>query len=239
MSPFRFLRREKGISCCLHWYPSLSLKETKNAQKSKVRWNYRLVTKPVSEERLFGDQHQVRKSCSCIFRVFVESMDLSVSTGDMETDGKGRTGVSTALRHLASTIQVVFSLPIRSLNRPSALGNSKTARTKRTDEVILRSPLLISVSMTVKGIGQSTCQAKRARPFRSIIYCRISPTFLSNYLAFVMLLGTISCYCCKLVLGGFGLLSLVPAVSHEKVCFREKGLGWVFCFVFWQDALLH
>lgn len=102
------------------------------------------------------------------------------------------------------------------------------------------SSLLISLSMTVKGIGQSTCQPKRAQPFRCIIYCRISPTFVSNYLAFVLLLGTISCYLSKLVLGGFGLLTLVPAVSHEEVCFREKGLGQRFCFDFlarWSSLL--
>lgn len=104
MCPFRFLRRGRDISCCLHWYSSLSLEETKNAQKPKVRRNYGLVTKPVSEGKLFGDQHQVRQSYSCIFQVLVESISLPVSTGDMETGGKGRTGFSTALRHLASPV---------------------------------------------------------------------------------------------------------------------------------------
>lgn len=89
--------------------------------------------------------------------------------------------------------------------------------------------------MTVKGNRQSTCRAKRAWPFRPLIYCRISPTFVSNYLAFVLVLCMICC--CKQVLGGFGLLTLAccweSIVSHEKDCFSEKLLGrFLFLLLF-------
>lgn len=101
-------RRGRDTNCLLYWHSSVTQKETKNAQKSKVRQKYGLVIKPESEEKLFGDWHQVRKSCSCFFQVFAESTGRPVSTVGMGTAGKGRAGFSAALGYLAASTTRVF-----------------------------------------------------------------------------------------------------------------------------------